>query len=58
MISYELLPYDYSYALFLSYEYDLWHCDPMILSAKKKGHCFKLKKFMEESLVSWALASR
>lgn len=32
MISYELLPHEYSYALYLSYEYDLHPYDSMILN--------------------------
>ncbi|CAJ2653221.1 unnamed protein product [Trifolium pratense] len=31
MNSNELLPHEHDYALFLSYVYDLWHYDPMIL---------------------------
>jgi hypothetical protein len=32
MNSYELLPHEHDYTLFLSYVYDLWHYDPMILN--------------------------
>lgn len=32
MIPYEFLPHEYIYALFLSYEYDLWPSHPMILN--------------------------
>ena len=43
MISYELLPHEYSYALYLSYAYDLHPYDSMILNNKISVRCLVLK---------------
>jgi hypothetical protein len=44
MISYELLPHEYSYDLYLSYEYDLHPYNSMILNkhAKNGGYSPKM----------------
>jgi hypothetical protein len=48
MISYELLPHEYSYDLYLSYEYDLHPYNSMILNKHAKNGGYSPKMYIDQ----------
>ena len=50
MISYEVLPHEYFYALFFFYKYDLWHNDHMILQREQSLFLESNDKYKEVSI--------